>query len=213
MAVQQRVVHAHEQVAAATEATADIDNSLLGWIKREATQRQVLQLDVTEKTKRLASRLQQADLWLEVAESSLGLVREMLPSGTVTSPPEKTAVLDQLIDELASLRAQLTEASEVVDTIRERLTGPISESLAADIEQSLPFTRRVAALLSSMNARVDMVEQRLSGTHTQVLDLGARAQRWILVAEIAVTLFLLWMTAGQLAFCLLAWTGSGHRQR
>jgi hypothetical protein len=207
IAVQQRVVHAHEQVAAATDAAADIEKLFLGWINREATQRQVLHQDVTEKTERLASRLQQADLWLEVAESSLGLVREMLTSGTVTSPPEKTAVIDHLIEELASLRAQLTEASELVDRIRERLTGPISESLETRIEQGTLFTRSVAAKLSSINARVGMVEERLSAAHTQVRDLGARAQRWILVAEIAVTLFLLWMAAGQLAMCWVAGAG------
>jgi hypothetical protein len=213
IAVQQRVIHAHEQVSAATEAAADIENSLLEWIKREASQRQVLQLDVTGKTERLASTLQQADLWLEVAESSLGLVREALASDTVASPPAKTEVLDRLIEDLASLRAQLTEAAEIVDKVHERLTGPISESLEARIEQGRLFTRRVAAKLSSINARVGMVEERLSAAHTQVRDLGARAQRWILVAEIAVTVFLLWMAAGQLAFCLLAWIGSDHRQR
>ncbi len=162
IAVQQRVVHAHEQVAAATEAAADIEKSLLGWKNREATQRQVLLQDVTEKTERLASRLQQADLGLQVGESSLGLVREMLTSGTMAIPPEKTAVLDHLIEELASLRAHLTKASDVVDRIRQRLTDPISESLAAGIEQGLPFTRRIAAKLSSINARVGIVEERLS---------------------------------------------------
>ena len=210
IAVQRRVVHAHEQVAAATDAAADIEKSLLEWIKQEAIERQVLQLDVKEKTERLASRLQQADLWLEVAESSLGLVREVLASGTVASPPPQTELLDRLVEELASLRAQLAEASEVADRVHERLTGPIGESLAAGIEEGLPFTRRVAALLSSINARVGMIEERLSVAHSQLRELGARAQQWILVAEIAVTLFLLWMAIGQLAMCWIAWNRLGH---
>ena len=210
IAVQQRVVHAHERVAAATEAATDIERALLGWIKQEAVERQVFQLDVKEKTERLASRLQQADLWLEVAETSLGLVREALASGTVASPAPQSELLDRLIEDLASLRAQLTEATEIVDRIHERLTGPISESLAARIEESIPFTRRVATLLNSVSSRVSKVEQRLSDTHSQMRELGARAQQWILVAEIAVTLFLLWMAAGQIAICWVAWNCLGH---
>jgi hypothetical protein len=63
-----------------------------------------------------------------------------------------------------------------------------------------------------MDSRFGKVEEQLSVAHSQLRELGARAQRWILVATIGVTLFLLWMAVGQAALCWLAWTGVGRRQ-
>ncbi len=213
VAVRERVVQTRERVAASKEAAADIERSLLEWTRQEVSQRLASQLDLAAKTERLVSAVQQAEIWLEVAESSVGLVYEALANGTLASPPAKTAALDGLSEEIASLRAQLTEATEVFDRIRDRVTTQSSELLDARIEQEIPFARRVAATLGSMDSRFGKVEARLTTAHSRLHDLGARARWWILVATIGVTLFLLWMAAVQAALCWLARTGPSRGQR
>ncbi|MGD9722664.1 MAG: hypothetical protein AB7O59_15130 [Pirellulales bacterium] len=207
IAVQQRVDRTRQHVAAAQKTAADVERSLLDWTQRDASRRQELQLAAAARTEQLANALEQADLWLEVAESSVGLVRESLASGTLARSPTSTTFVDRLIEELASLRTQLTTATEVVTQIQERLAGRSGESLEARMNQGVPLAQRVAAMISTMDSRFGKVEERLSVARGQLLDLGLRAQWWILFATMGVTLFLLWMAAGQVALCWLAWTG------
>jgi hypothetical protein len=210
VAVRERVVQTRERIAASTEAAADIERSLAEWTRQKVSQRQASNL--AAKIERLLWALRQADSWLEVAESSVGLVQEAVANSTLESPLARTAGFDGLIEELTSLRAQLTEATEAIDRIRDRVTTQSSEPLEARIEQGLPLARRVAATLGSMDSRFGMVEDRLTATHNQVQDVAARVRWRILVATIGVTLFLLWMALGQAALCWLGCTGPSRWQ-
>jgi len=208
VAVRQRVVQAQNRVAAAKISTEDIEKSLRDWTRREAGERLALQLNAAEKSERLASTLQQADVWLEVAESSVGLVREMLSIATSTSAPTDTASVDKLMEEIASLRGQLGEATEFVGRIHERITATGDDkSLDERIQQAVQLALRVVATLGSTDSRLGEFADRLSVSQSELQELHTRTQRRILWAASGVTLLIIWMAAGQIALCFLGWRG------
>ena len=213
VAVRQRVVQTQDRVAAATITTADVETTLRDWTRREADQRLVVRLNAAEKTERLTSALQQADLWLEVAESSVGVVQEMLSIGTSASAPTDSTLVDKLMDEIASLRVQLAEATEFVARIHERITETSEEKSPAErIEQAVQIALRVVATLGSVASRLEKFADRLSVAQCQLHGLRGGTQRWIRVVTIGVTLLILWMAAGQVALCCISWNGMRSTQ-
>src|SRR5437764_7723110 len=71
VAVRGRVVQTKDLVAAAKISTNELEEMLRSWTKLEVKQRVVLNLNVGERTARLASSLRQADDWLAVSLSSV----------------------------------------------------------------------------------------------------------------------------------------------
>ena len=206
--VRQWVVQTQERVSAAAITTNELATALRDWTGREVGQRLAAQLDAAEKTERLASTLRQADQWLEVSESSLELVQELLSIGAPISEPNDTTLIDQIKEELASLRAQLAEATEFTAGIHERITGASEEkSPDARIEQAAQFALRVVATLGSVGPRLERFADRFSSAQSQLQGLNARIQRWRLLVTAGVAVLILWMAAGQIALCRLAWNG------
>jgi len=205
-AVGQRVVQTKDRIAAATIATSDIAETLRDWTKLQARQRLALQLNTEEKTERLTSILEQADDWLEVGGSSLGLIQGMLSIGTPASAAADTTLVDQLIEETASLRTQLAAAMEIVAGLHERFANAGEENLSeSQIEQIVPLALRAVATLGSMDSRLEKLSSRISARQNQIQELKSKTLRSILFVTIGVTLLLLWMAAGQVALCWLAW--------
>ncbi len=63
---------------------------------------------------------------------------------------------------------------------------------------------RVAATLSSLDIRFENLVDRLSAAQSELQQLKARTQHWLLVIPIGLSLIILWMTAGQVALFRLA---------
>ena len=119
-----------------------------------------------------------------------------------------TTSVDGLIEEIASFRSQLAEATECVARIHERTAETSEEkSLEERIEQAVQLALRVAATLGSIDSRLEKFENRLSETQKNLQGLKTKTRRWILVVTIGITLLMVWMAAGQVALCLLAWNG------
>jgi hypothetical protein len=205
----QRVVQTKDRVAAATIAASDIAQTLRDWTTQGASQRLAWQLNTGERTERLTSILQQADDWLEVGESSLGLIQGMLSIGTSTSVAADTTLVDQLIEETASLRTQLAAAMEIVAGVHERLANASEENQSeSPIEQTVPLALRAVATLGSMDRRLEKLAERISARQNQIQELKIATLRRILLVTTVVTLLFLWMAAGQVALCWLAWKGA-----
>jgi hypothetical protein len=68
VAARQRVIETQDRVEAAKITTQDIETRLRGWTGREVAQRLALRLEAEERTERLETALQQAGVWLDVAE-------------------------------------------------------------------------------------------------------------------------------------------------
>ena len=206
--VQERVAQTHDRVEAAKITSEGIEKSLKDWTKREAGERLASRLNAAEKAERLASSLQQVDHWLEVSESSVELVQQVLSMGRSTGAPMDTKSVDGLIEEIASLRSRLAEATELVARIHGRTAEASEEkSLEEQVKQVVQLALRVVATLGSIGSRLEEFEGRLSETQRSVQGLKTGTLRWILGVGIGITLLLLWMAAGQVALCRLAWNG------
>jgi hypothetical protein len=206
--VRERVAKTRERVEAATITAAEIEEKLRDWTKRAAAERVALQLHAAEKSERLLSALQQADQWLEIAESSAGLVQGLLSIDVSTSAPSEPTLVDPLVEEIATLRIHMANAMEAAASIHERIAGTSDEKSAGDrVEQAVRLTLRVVATMGSVNPRLEKFSDKLTATQDRLQGLRTRTQRWMLVVAIGVTLLILLMASGQVALCVLAGTG------
>ena len=203
--VRQRVIQTRERVAAAKANTEELGATLRDWTKQETARRLALELNVAEKSERLTAALQQADDSLEVAELSVGLVQDMLSINASTSAPSDSTLVDRLMEELASLRVQLAEATGFVARVQDRLADTDNERPTEErFGQAAPIALRVVAALASLEPRLTKVTDNISAAQSKVQNLKAKTQSWILVITIGVTLLILLMAAGQIALCYLA---------
>ena len=204
--VHDRAVQTRNRLEASKITTEEVVTTLKDWTKHEAGQRVALQLGIEEKTERLASALQQADHWLEVSESSVGLVQQTLSVVSLAGAPVDPTAVDGLIEGLSSLRAQSAEATEFVTSIRDRTVKKSGERpLKGRIEQAAQLAVRVAATLGTMDSRLDKFTNRLSQTQEDLRELKAKTLRRIWLATFAVMLLILWMAAGQAALAFYGW--------
>ena len=206
VAVRQRVVQTQDRLQSAKITTDDVEKSLRQWTRREAGERVALRLNAVEKTDRLSAILKQTGDWLEIAESSVGLVNDVLSSGDSTSEKTGQPSFEQFITEIASLRAKLAEATKIVAGIHERLVATTDEKSPGEkIEQAAQLTVRVAATVGSIESRLQNTVGRLSDAQSQVHESKKGIRRWIRAAAIGVVLLILLMAAGQIALCRLFW--------
>jgi hypothetical protein len=212
VAVGQRVSQTRDRVRDAKLTTADVEKSLLDWTKRRAGERVAAQLNAQEKADRVSALLQQAGDWLEIAESSAGLVNELLSNLPRASEQADVPSLGRLIEEIAAARAQLAEAADVVARIRERIVAVGDEKSRQErIEQAAQLTVRVADTLGSLDSRLEKFGGRVSEVQDRLRELKTRTSWWIRVVTVGVTLLILLMAAGQFALCWLAWNGWRYR--
>jgi hypothetical protein len=204
--VSQRVGQTRDRVAEAKITTAEIEQALRDWTKREAGQRLALRLDAAKKSERLATVLQQADQLLEVAESSAGLVQGVLSIRVSTSESSDENAIDPLIEEIASWRTTLGTAKETVASIQSRLVDMSDgKSPGERIGQAVQLTVRVVATLSSISSRIERFADRVMSAQVRLQELRKRTHRWILIVSSGLTLVILLMATGQIALCRLAW--------
>jgi hypothetical protein len=196
--VRERVLQTQDYIDASKVTTSGIEKTLKDWTKKEASDRIALRLDVVDKTEQLASTLQQAGHWLEVSESSVELVKQALSLGKSTGAPMDTTSVDGLIDEIASLRVQLSEATEFVARIHERTAKASEEPSSKErIEQTVQLVLRIVTTLGTIDSRLEKFENGLSDTQLDLHELQTKTLRWILVVTIGITLLIVWMATGQ----------------
>jgi flagellin-like hook-associated protein FlgL len=206
VAVRTRVDQARDRLREAKINTQDVETSLREWTRREAGERVALQLKVAEKTDKVSAILAQAGVWLEGAESSLGLVNEVL-SSHYSSERAAAPSLEELVREIAFVRAQLAKAMNVVAGIRERIATAADEPPPQErIQQAVRFTLRLASTLGSVDSRLDEFETRCSQTQSRLQELQSRATWWIRITSVGVMLLILLLFAGQVALCRLSWS-------
>jgi hypothetical protein len=208
VAVRQRVTETQDRVEQAKITAEDVEKTLGQWAGREAGQRVALRLGAQERVQRLADILQQADGWLDVAQSSAGMVKEVLSAGGLTTGPAATPTVDQLLEELASVRAQLAEATHAVANIGERIGADGEEKAVSQrVQQAARVAVRLAATLGLVDSRLEKFGDRISAAQNHLQELKARWQWWRQLASIGAALVILLMAAGQVALCRLAWNG------
>jgi flagellin-like hook-associated protein FlgL len=204
--IQERAERTQERVKASAITTESIASSLKEWTKREAGQRLALQMNLAEKSDRLSFAMQQADDWLELSASSAQSVQQALSMISALGAQIDTGIIDAVIEEIASIRSQLAEATEFVENLHER-TAAMGEDNPPEerIEQAVQLALRVIATLGSIDSRIERFENRLLQTQKNLQVLQIRSIKWIQVVTIAITTLIIWMAVGQVALSCLAW--------
>lgn len=209
-----RVGQSRERIESAKIAVGDIEQGLRDWTQREARERLATQLDIAAGTARLESSLEQADTLLELSEMSAGLVQEAMSIGDTPGSPVDTTPVDELIDDIASLRTGVAEATELVAGIHARVDEasggkPIGEQL----EELVQLALRVAATLGALGSRLEEFDEKFPELLQSVAELESRVLRWITGVKIGIAFLFAWMGAGQFALCRLAWAGLRSSRR
>ena len=206
LVVRQRLVQTQDRVAAVTTTSKDVEEMLRDWGRREAGQQLASRLNAAERTERLAAALQQADSWLEIAESSTERIQDLLSINAATSASRETTFVSNLMAEISAMRAQFADVMDLVAGLRDRIADATDEtSTKQRIEQAIQLALRMPGILGSINSRLESFVDKLSLAQGQLQDLKTRTRRWILAITIGVTLLTLLMAAGQVALCWLAW--------
>jgi flagellin-like hook-associated protein FlgL len=206
VSVGKRMARTQQRVNSSKISSEEIVDALKDWTRREAGDRLAIRLETAEKTERIGATLQQADDWLEISQSSVNLVQHALSIGRQSGAPVETPSVDALLEEIESLRQQLTEATELVARIHQRTTDSQDEKTPGErIEQAVQLTLRVVATLGSLDARLETFEKRLSQARDNLQGVESKTHRRLRVVTVCVILLLAWMAAGQMALFRLGW--------
>ena len=211
--IRERVPPAQERFEAAKITVQDIEHTLREWTKKEVGQQLSERLELSERTERLASSVQQADQWLEMSEAALELIQRVL-SASRPSEVDKGKSVGALLEEIATLRTQLSEIEDFANAVHERTTpGGDRKSIRERIEQAAQLAVRAAATLGLIEAGLEELDTKLYQAQLDLQELESSTLRWILIATLVITLLVLWMLAGQFSLCRWAWQGLRSRRQ
>lgn len=204
-AVRQRAIQIQARIVEAKITTKEIEQSLRQWTRRAARERLELQLDTARATERLTSGLRNIEDWLEFSESALALVQDLRSIQTWAGTPSSTSSVADLTAELGSLRVHLADATSAVAKLDATISGANEEkSLDQRIEQAVQLALRIMGTLTSVDTRLGKQSDRLAAVHDELHELKTTTRRWILIVTSGISMFFLWMAAGQAALCRLA---------
>lgn len=195
-----RVLGAQKRVQESKITTADVGQGVENWMRREAPDRLASRLDVEHKAERLASGLEQADLWLEASGTSLQGVQHAFEVARSLGAPADVSVFGPLLERLDAMRRQLKESTETVDAIRQRLAAAAEgETLDERINRVATLALRVVATLGEIDTRLGEFADGLVATRARGEHLKSQTHAYIVAAQIGALLLIVWMAAGQVS--------------
>lgn len=205
--VEQQVTLARERVAALRLTTEEVGQALEEWGQDAVKQRIRSKVDVEAAADRVVDGLGQADQWLEIAESSGELVKNVLEMAATLNVPVDSEAIDRLLQETAELRGDLNGLVEPAEAIRDR-AAKLGKNDEGDtkIKQIIQTVTRVVTTFGSIDSRLETLAQRLSALRTSAEETRQSMNTWVRLAAIAVSFLFAWMAAGQAALCYLGWT-------
>ncbi len=196
--VQRQLAQTQARIGALKITTEDVQQSVKQWTETKSSERVGSPFEMEETTERLASGLRQADHLLEATESLMQFVQRILRVGTSINAPVHPETFQRSIEELASLRTELTQAIELVDTIQTRIAEPDGEDVDGKLINHVgQLAVRVIATLGSLDSRFAELGERLSEIQTKTRNVRVDSQRWIRLTAIGLTLLTAWMAVGQ----------------
>ena len=168
---QRRLGQTKERVEGLKFTTEEITTTIASWTKSEAKERLASQLEVTEKAQRIEAGLQQADHWLELTESSIQFVQQVVEMAIEIGAPLQTNFAEGSLEELALLRKEVAEAIEPLKRIQEHAAGEgLDEERLRRIRE---LCLRVVATITSVDARLVRLDDRLA----KFMELRRRSRR------------------------------------
>ncbi len=203
----ERVLDVQKRVQDSKITTEDVRRGVENWARREGSQRLASRPEVDLTIDRLASGLEQAGSWLEVSGTSLQAAQQILDLARSMGASAEPTLLDPLLDRLAGLRRQITQSTETVGAIRERVDrAAAGETLEDRVSRLAQLTLRVVATLSEIDTRIGDFADRFTDARARSRDLEHRTHRYIVRNTIYGLLLIAWMAVGQIFLARHGWT-------
>jgi hypothetical protein len=143
---------------------------------------------------------------MEFSASGAESVQQALSIMCALGAQIDTGIIDRVIDEIASLRIQLAQATDFVEKLQGQTAATLGEeTLEERIPRATQLAVRLIATLRSVDSRLTNFATRLSTTQKNLQALKTRTLGWIQFVTITAATLIMWMAAGQVALSYLAW--------
>jgi len=203
---QDRVRSVQERVKESKITSTEIGQSLRDWGTRRAKESLVSRLEIEGRVEKLAGHLQTADSWLEVSAESIRSVQQVLEMGNSIGAPLDPASLEEVLENIKSLRRTLQQTERAVDEIRAFMANKEGESEENRLSRVTKLLGRILVTIGEIDTRLEESVTRLSELQIDAHQLKATTSAYILVTIIGCYVLLAWIAAGQAALCLWGWT-------
>jgi hypothetical protein len=210
-AARDRVLGVQRRVQESKLSTDEIGKLLRDWTAKQAAERVVSRLEIEAKADQLARNLQLADLWLETINDSLQGTQQILETASSVGAPVDTALVDEVLGKLTSLRSTLQQAQETVESVRGFIAKADDAASAEErTARALRLVARAIGTISEIDSRLGELASRLSEAQVSAAQPKARIRNYIVGATGVGLLLLAWVAAGQGALCWFGWKNCGR---
>jgi len=203
---QDRVHGVQKRLKESKITTTEIGQRLLDWGKRNAKERLVSRHEIESRVEKLAGHLQTAESWLGTSTESIQNVQGVLQLCNAAGVPVDPASLEELLENITSLRSRLQQTEQTVDGIRAFMANKAGESGEERFSGVTKFLGRILVTTDEIDTRLEESATRLSELQTDARQSKATTSAYILVTTIGCYVLLAWIAAGQAALCLWGWT-------
>ncbi len=204
-AVEDRLPAVQRRVKDAKITTAEISDTVQTWATKKVRDRVVSELEVESRVEKLSGHLQTADVRLEASTESVLEVRRMIELGQSLGARVDPASMDQVLELLAALQAQVQQAEQAVDEVRKFATPAPGETIEDRVLRIAKVMARLLLTLSDVDRRIDHFAARLSEVRADARQLKERTSRYILLGSVVCYALLAWAAAGQIALGRCGW--------
>jgi chromosome segregation ATPase len=202
---QDRVRSVQERVKESKITSTEIGQGLRDWGTRRAKEGLASRLEIETRAVKLAGLLQTADSWLETSAESIRSVQQLLELGNSIGAPVDPASLEEVFENIISLRSTLQQTEGTVDGIREFAANKEVDSEENRISRVTRLLGRILLTIGEIDTRLERSVMRLSELQTDARKLNATTSAYILVTTIGCYVLLAWTAAGQAVLCLWGW--------
>ncbi len=212
VSTQERVRRVQERVDESKITCNELEQSLRDWGTRKALDGLEARLEIERRVEKLAGHLQLADSWLETSTESMRNLQQFVELGNFLGTARNTALIDEVLEKITSLRSMLQQADQALDEIREFNANQAGESDANRFSRVLKLIGRVLVTIGDMDTRLDEYATQLSELQTVARQWKSTTRRYIGLATMGFCVLLAWVAAGQVALGLWGWANVRQHQ-
>jgi hypothetical protein len=202
---QERVRGVQQRVKESKTRTTELVQNLRDWGADKTKERLVSAVEIEKRGEQLTGYLQTADEWLETSTEKLRGVQQVLQLGGLVGARTERISLDQVLVELASMRAKLQEMEQSMSAVRDFRTNKEGESNENRAARVIKFLASTELAQGAIDTRLGNSLAHLTQIQADVLQSKPRISNYILRATLAGYLVLTWIAAGQVALGGCGW--------
>jgi chromosome segregation ATPase len=203
---QDRIREVETRIKESKITTDEFGQRLRDWSTSRAKEGLVSRLEIESRAEKLVGRLQTAESWLETSTESIRSVQRVMELCNSIGVPMDPASLEEVLENITSLRSRLQQTERTVDGIRAITADKEGESEETRLSRVTTLLGRILVTIGDMDTRLEESVTRLSELQTDARQLKATTSAYILVATVGCYVLLAWIGAGQAALCRWGWT-------